>query len=214
MLDAFAWLQDIVRNSATWQHPLLRTTFPDGIVARRIQLWEDRAALVDALERLPITLCHKDAFLCHKDAFRRNMFASSDEHEPERLTLIDWAYVGRGEIGLDLADLFGASYSTFGVETVDLRDFGAAIFEGYLAGLAAAGWQGDPRIVRFGFAASVSLKYAGVLLWLPDLRDEPRTAVWEKLYGRPIDVVLQHHAELVSYLLDLADEAHQLRHLV
>lgn len=32
------------------------------------------------------------------------------------------------------------------------------IFAGYLAGLRAAGWQGDERLARFGFTANAALK--------------------------------------------------------
>jgi hypothetical protein len=203
LLRAFAFVKDIVSDPATWQHPLLRAAFPSPIAGRLLRFWADQPALLDGLDRLPLTLCHKDAF-------RRNMFASPAADEPALLTLIDWAGLGRGEIGLDIADLFGASYSTASVEAADLRTFDTVIFENYLAGLRQAGWRGDPQVVRFGFAASVSLKYGSVLLWLGDLADENRRAIWEELSGLPIDLFIQHQAPLVAYLLDLADEAHAL----
>jgi hypothetical protein len=203
LLQAFAFVQDMIRDEATWQHPLLRAAFPIPIVDRLIRLWHDRGPLLAALDRLPQTLCHKDAF-------RRNMFAAPGAHGQRRLVLIDWAYVGRGEIGLDAADLFGASYSTFSVEPTDLHAFDAIIFDSYVAGLREAGWRGDRQVVRFGFAASAALKYGCLLLWLGDLADERRWAAWEARSGQPIDTFVQHQAGLVTYLLDLADQAHDL----
>jgi hypothetical protein len=206
-LQAFASIQDVVRDPATWQHPLLRAAFPYPVADRLLRLWQGSVTLLDALDRVPTTLCHKDAFRC-------NMFASQGRNGRPRLVLIDWAYVGRSELGLDAADLFGASYSTFGVEATDLRMFDTVIFDSYLAGLRDAGWQGDPRVVRFAYAASAALKYGGLLLWLGDLADERRHAAWEELSGHPIDTFVQRQAVLVRYLLDLADEAHDLLHAV
>ena len=203
LLQAFAFVQDAVRDEATWQHPLLRAALPTPIADRLLRLWHDRGSLLAALDQLPQTLCHKDAF-------RRNMFAASDAHGQRQLVLIDWAYVGRGEIGLDAADLFGASYSTFSVEPTNLQAFDVTIFNSYVAGLREAGWRGDRQVVRFGFTASVALKYGGLLLWLSDLADERRRAAWETRSGQPIDTFVQHQAGLVTYLLDLADEAHDL----
>jgi hypothetical protein len=128
--------------------------------------------------------------------------------------LIDWAYVGRGEIGLDIADLSGASYSTFGVEPTNLETFDATIFDNYMARLREAGWQDDAQLARFGFAASVALKHAGLLFWLGDLANEQRRARWETGFGQPIGAFVQHQAGLVTYLLDLAGEAHELLRVI
>jgi hypothetical protein len=92
----------------------------------------------------------------------------------------------------------------------DLQAFDATIFDSYVTGLREVGWRGDPEVARFGFAASASLKYAGLLLWLGDLADERSWAKWEARSGQPIDTFVQHQAGLVTYLLDLADEAHDL----
>ncbi len=82
LLQAFAFVQDVVCDPATWQHPLLRAAFPIPIADRLLGLWADRAPLLAALDRLPTTFSHKDAF-------RRNMFASSDAHGQSQLVLID-----------------------------------------------------------------------------------------------------------------------------
>jgi hypothetical protein len=201
-LQAFAFVRDVVENPATWQHPLLHAAFPTPVADRLLRLWDDREPLLAALDQLPQTLCHKDAY-------RRNMFAPSDALG-QQLVLIDWAYVGRGEIGLDIADLFGASYSTFDVESTDLATFDATIFDSYVAGLREAGWQGDRQLARFGFVASVALKYGGLLFWLNDLADEQRRAAREADSGQRIDAFVQHQAGLVTYLLDRANEAHDL----
>jgi hypothetical protein len=207
LLQAFAFVRDVVANPTTWQHPLLRAAFPVPVAGRLLRLWDDREPLLAALDRLPQTLCHKDAF-------RRNMFAPRNALGQQQLVLIDWAYVGRGEIGLDIADLFGASYSTFGVEPTDLETFDATIFDSYVAGLREAGWQGDPQIARFGFVASAALKYACLLFWLGDLADEQRRAAREAGSGQPIDAFVQHQAGLVAYLLNRADEAHDLLRVI
>jgi Choline/ethanolamine kinase len=206
-LQAFAFVRDVVRDEATWQHPLLRAAFPIPVADRLLRLWDNCEPLLAALDQLPQTLCHKDAF-------RRNMFAAADVNGQQQLVLIDWAYVGRGEIGLDIADLFGASYSTFGVEPTDLPAFDATIFNGYRAGLREAGWRGDPQLARFGFVASAALKYAGLLFWLGDLADEQRHAAWEAGSSQPIEAFVQHQAGLVAYLLDRADEARELLRVI
>jgi hypothetical protein len=141
------------------------------------------------------------------------MFAVGDAHA-QSLVLIDWAGLGRGELGLDIADLFGASYITFGVEPTDLATFDATIFESYMAGLREAGWQGEKQLARFGFTASVALKYGGLLFWLGDLADAQRRAAWERGSGQSIDAFVQHQAGLVTYLLDRADEAHTLLRVI
>jgi hypothetical protein len=206
-LQGFAFVRDVVENPTTWQHPLLRAAFPTPVRDRLLRLWDEREPLLAVLDRLPQTLCHKDAY-------RRNMFAPRNALSQQQLVLIDWAYVGRSEIGLDIADLFGASYSTFGVEPTDLATFDATIFDSYMAGLREAGWQGEAQLARFGFAASVALKYGGLLFWLNDLADEQRRAAKEADSGQRIDAFVQHQAGLVTYLLDRLDEAHDLLRVV
>ena len=39
----------------------------------------------------------------------------------------------------------------------DARKLDQMVFDGYVEGLAEAGWHGDPRLVRLGYAASSAL---------------------------------------------------------
>jgi hypothetical protein len=203
MVNHFLGLQEVLHKRRTWEQPLVRRAFPASIVDRLLRLWSDRGPLLDALERLPLTLCHKDAW-------RRNMFAPSGPSERDRLVMIDWSYVGSGEIGMDAGDLFAASYSLFGVEPCAPRELDQAVFESYLEGLGEAGWRGDRRTARFGYTAYAALKYCSVLLWLSDVGDEKGQALWERLVGRPIDEHVENQGRLVAYLLELADEARTL----
>jgi hypothetical protein len=203
MLEHFASLQDVIRDQWAWQQPLVRRVLPASTADRLLRLWADRAPLLDALERLPQTLCHKDAW-------RRNMFAPPGLTSRDALVMIDWAYVGRGEIGLDAGDLFAASYSLFGVEPCEPRELDRVVFENYLEGLRAAGWNGDRRAARFGYAAYAALKYGWLVFWLRDAGNERAHGMWERLTGRPMAEYVENQGRLVAYLLDLADEARGL----
>jgi hypothetical protein len=151
------------------------------------------APLLDTLERLLRTLCHKDAW-------RRNMFARADASASETLVMIDWAYVGRGELGLDAGDLFAARYSLFGAEPCEPHDLDRVVFENYLDGLRAAGWAGDWRAARFGYAA---LKYGCLTFWLRDAGNPRGHATWERLAGCSMAEYVREPPGLVAYLLDV-----------
>jgi hypothetical protein len=205
MLDYFAGFEDVIRDPQAWQQPLVRRAIPASAAPRLLRLWAERAPLIDALERLPQTLSHKDAW-------RRNMFAptKAGTGAPDALVMIDWAYVGRGELGLDAGDLFAASYSLFGVEPCDPRELDRVVFEHYLDGLHAAGWTGDWRAARFGYAAYAALKYGCLTFWLRDAGDPSSHAAWERLAGCTMAAYVENQGRLVAYLLDLADEARSL----
>jgi hypothetical protein len=207
MLNHFGGAQEVLYDPRTWEQPLIRRVFPSSGAERMRRLWADRAPLLDALERLPQTLCHKDAW-------RRNMFAPIGTSNPDALVMIDWAYVGRGEIGLDAADLFAASYSLFGVETCEPHQLDRVVFENYLDGLRNTGWQGDWRVARFGYAAYAALKYGCLMFWLRDAGDPLSHAAWERLAGCSMAEYVENQGRLVAYLLDLAYEARSLLEVV
>ena len=86
------------------------------------------------------------------------------------------------------------------------------MFAGYVRGLQAAGWQGAPRTARFGYAASLALRYGPSCIRRP-LRyclDESGETWVEQVRGRPIGEVLDRFAAVHRFLLDRADEAREL----
>jgi hypothetical protein len=196
MLNHFAGLEQVVRDRQAWQHPLVQRAIPASAADRLLQLWADRGPLLDALERLPQTLCHKDAW-------RNNMFAPAGASDTDALVVIDWAYVGHGEIGLDAGDLFGA-------EACEPRELDRVVFEGYLEGLREAGWDGDRDTARFGYAAYAALKYGWLVFWLRDAGEPRSHGLWERHSGRSMAEFVENQGRLLSYLLDLADEAREL----
>lgn len=202
VLDHFAWMQDVVRDPATWAQPMVRAAYSIPVADRLLRLWADRGALLDRFEQLPTTLCHLDAW-------RKNMFAPSGVDGS--LVVIDWAYVGRGVVGTDAGDLMGASYGLFGAEPCTPAALDAVIFDHYIKGLEEVGWHGDRQLVRLAYATFTALKYAGLLLELYDVRDQDKHARWEAVAGQPMDALMRHKAALTYFLLDLADEARQLR---
>jgi hypothetical protein len=108
---------------------------------------KEREDALRALEAGPQTFCHLDFYPA-------NLFGDGGE-----TVLVDWAYCGIGALGEDpgnfvpdtLFDGFAAAE-----EAIELE---RAVWDGYLAGLADAGWTGDERTVRFAFCATPWLKY-------------------------------------------------------
>jgi len=73
------------------RHRLVQRVYPREVLDRLLLLWAHRQELLDALDRLP-------QVLSHNDAFRRNLFLKS-----ERLLAVDWAFLGPGPVGAELA---------------------------------------------------------------------------------------------------------------
>ena len=202
LLDHYAWLRGVVAAPPTWAHPSLQAHAAE-LAPRPRRLWDERATLLDRLERLPHTLCH-----C--DAWRGNLRAPTDAATAEELIALDWAVLGWGAVGTDPGDLFAPSFAHGLVAPCTPRELDEAIFEGYLAGLGEAGWHPERTLVRFGYAAFAALKYGGVLPWLFIGGDARSIAAWAQGGGRPLEELLYEPLRLMAYLLDLLDEAREL----
>jgi hypothetical protein len=132
------------------QHPLFEGLLPGDSVERILRLWAARERFLAVLDRLPRSLCHHDAF-------RRNLIAWRGQDGREQTVALDWAMAGTGVIGEEITQLFAASLRFVAVDLARIPDLDAIIFAGYLDGLRDAGWQGDNRLARFGYAATAAL---------------------------------------------------------
>ncbi|KAA3660991.1 MAG: hypothetical protein DWQ04_17780 [Chloroflexi bacterium] len=132
------------------EHPLAQRVLPISEKETILSIWQDREQFAQALTTLPQTLCHIDVF-------RGNIF-----HDEESTKLIDWALAGRGAVGEELVCY--VALSMYDPEIlVRAEMFDHAIFNGYIAGLRDAGWQGDAKQARLGYTCAMTLRgLAGV----------------------------------------------------
>jgi hypothetical protein len=192
-------LRSIVHNAP--KQPWLSNTEINRILA----LWADRNRLVAALEQLPRTFCHHDAF-------RRNLFAQKTADGLDQTVAVDWQIVGTGALGEEITPLIAVSLQFMDVEMRHAQELEDIVFKGYLAGLGDVGCRIDERLVRFGYTASAALMLgvAGSALWLPIIWDDKERSSAERVIGYPIESILDTFADLQKYLLELGEEAQRL----
>ena len=118
-----------------------------------MRLWDERETFFNAIESLPQTICHNDAF-------RRNLFAGRSADGLIQTIAIDWTYLGWGAVGEEIASLVVGTLSFNEVDWSQAVELSETAVEMYLDGLRDAGWRGDPRTVRLGFTAGVAMKYS------------------------------------------------------
>jgi hypothetical protein len=172
-------------------HPLLRDCFtPEELAAVRC-LWADRQGILKRLEKSPQTLCHLDAH-------RGNLSWQDDD-----LALFDWAFVGAGAMGEELAAFIGATLLLDYVPLNDAELLEQTAFDGYVAGLHAAGWSGDVSLIWEAYRCVMPLRFA-----LPSLASMLLTALqpgfaadWERRMGKSLVDILAHRAGLVRFYL-------------
>jgi hypothetical protein len=202
------WLRQYVEHAAPalclllehCNHPLIRRIFLDVTPAFIQQTWDARYAFLSAIEALPQTFCHLDAF-------RRNLFLRELEgrHEP---TAVDWSYCGIASLGEEIAPLVHASVGLGAVGPADELALEQTVLEGYLAGLRDAGWRGDPDLVRFGYAATVYWRYmigafiGEVIPWMLDACNRAQSE-------EDIGVSMQHAADLAAKLSSFAHRTYE-----
>jgi hypothetical protein len=209
------WLRDFVapsgpqvseleRLASTGGFPLLQRLFPPPVVAELRRLWEEREGFLAALDRLPQTFCHLDAF-------RRNLLHRAGP-EGDELVVIDWAYIGHGAVGEELVPLVLGSLYFLEAPGVTPHELDAACFSAYVAGLREARWLGDERLVRLGFTADAALRYGVGCLYLmvPAVTDPAQQPLVEALFGYPLPEMVDAYAALWPFQFALAEEARAL----
>ena len=127
-------------------HPLVRRLCPDDVLVGYHRLWKARYDLLTRLARLPQTFCHLDAFSAN---LLPRATATGTAVGTKEFVAIDWAYAGIDAVGAELAALVFARVTLLArVDLTIVQNQAAAAFDGYLAGLTAAGWQPTPQEVR------------------------------------------------------------------
>lgn len=186
-------------------HPLLRPALPRDTADRVLRVWDERETFFAALDRLPQTFCHLDAF-------PRNLFVRNEASGDAQIVAIDWEYAGVNALGTDLAPLVGGSLLFEEADLDTASDLETAVFASYLEGLDAAGWRGDPQLVRLGYTTALMLHYMFLLLGgvVEGTRDEGFRHFVEGMLGHSYADVLDRTAVSFDFYLARADEAREL----
>jgi hypothetical protein len=184
-------------NAGTWDSPPA-AAFGVARRERILGLWADREALLGALERLPQTFGHGDLH-------PRNVLLPVDGGD---VVAVDWGFCGIFPVGNDLADLIGLAAWFCDLDVDDIPAVEAVAFAAYEDGLRSAGWRGDRRLIRLGYAAGVGLRI-GICLpgWAALMLGPEQVLASERLFQRPAEAVLATWIALSDIWLDLADEA-------
>ncbi len=200
------WFHQIVEDDLTidmierlrqpHDQPAVRHWFKEGNDTRILQLWDEREMFIKALDRLPQTLVHRDAF-------RRNLFIKHDQ-----VVAIDWAQIGIDAIGVELVSLVISSCFHSEFRIGNIRELAHEVFDAYLQGLADAGWHGEPRLVRLGFTAGSAMVGGLSYVWF----DPPKelVPVIESDLNMSIEKIRINKQHIRDFALELADEARQL----
>jgi hypothetical protein len=207
------WLRKMTENvapviaqvQAGLNDPLLQSTLPPDASVHHMRLWDERERFLAALDRLP-------QVFCHQDIVERNLFARHGSNGQPATVAVDWAYVGTAAIGMDAAlpVLVGLLILDIDARQTDIPALDRMIFDGYLAGLGDAGWNGDPRLVRTGYTAAAALKSIEVTQVALMLSDPDAHAIIEAFTGRPVSDVLQNFSAMFRFGQSMADEARAL----
>jgi hypothetical protein len=180
----------------------VRHWWPRAVVEGVLRLWEEREAFCTALERLPQTFGHGDAI-------RRNLFSRQTVGGAEETVAIDWEHAGHYAAGEEVGQTLSVAAAFYDVDPADLPALDEALFASYLEGLRDAGWRGDPRPVRFAYAAHAALRNAfnAVGATVPD---EARRAGARETYGHTWEELAERRAAVRPFLLARAEEARRL----
>ena len=194
-----------IRDETFWEHPSLRSAFPHPIIDDVLQLWASYDELFETLDRLPRSFCHLDAY-------RPNLFLRRDARGSHHTVAVDWVFTGIAAVGEEIANLLAASLIWLEYDAADAKSLDEAVFSGYLNGLRDAGWQGDTGLARLGFTAACALRWGMVgMWWFNSLGDPKKEAELETHWNRPLPELASQWAKTELYLLELAEEAHQLQ---
>lgn len=196
---------DLMHDAGFWEQPLLKSIFPSSIRGDTLRLWENHEKLFAALDHLPQTFCHMDAY-------RPNLFLRRNSRNEIETVAVDWVFAGPGALGEEAAQLFAGSLFWFEYDAEDAKRLDEAIFTNYLQGLRQAGWHGAAELVRLGYTAACALRWGVIgLWWLLSLSDVAERAELERQWNRPMPELAAQFARITYHILDMAEEAYELQ---
>lgn len=186
------------------EHAVIRRALPYHLRDHVVRLLPLVEQLLRSLRDLPQTFCHLDG---HKRNFMLRESADADL----QVILLDWALAGLGALGQDISPLVTVSAFMFEAENIVLKDLDGAVFDAYLEGMKNVGWSGDVRKIRLGYCADTVLRFLNRARFVSGfVKHEADRFWWEEVTGRPLTEGLDQFADMLPYMVDIADETVKL----
>ena len=191
---------EVFNDPSFAEHQLVRRAVSRATLERLRGLHGQRTRLLAALDALPPTVSHLDAW-------RANLIARDREGATETVA-IDWSVLGLAPAGQEIAVFVTGPRAWLSLSAPEADAIGELSFESYIEGLRAGGWTGDASDVRFAYAASVAL-WAGMAapLWLRWFTLTERRAWLERKFAMPLEDAAGPFGTFIAFALDLGDEA-------
>jgi hypothetical protein len=169
-----------------WDSPLMQRLYPPSEAKYLRFLLADPERVIEAVEKLPHTLCHLDTYPTN--------FMSRHNLAGEELTVaVDWALLGIGPVGSDLAQLIFGAYQKIDASQRDVVD--EALFKGYMYEMYHSGSPVTLGMVRLGLTISMVMRVGVFGLVLLQSRIE------EALEEHP-DTPLEESIEITEQQVD------------
>ena len=172
-----------------------------------LEAWERRDEFIGAVERLPQTFCHQDAF-------SGNLFWRRDAAGQGQLVGLDWSFAGMAAVGEELPPLALVALFGMALQPAEAMRFYQTCLESYLGGLAEAGWKADPQLVLFSSLTTTFYRYlyGGTLgeFW-SYMRDERNHPTVVAAFGVPsVDVLIYLYAAAATIYPEIYRQMSQL----
>lgn len=182
------------------EDPTVRHLFPtEDDRERFFAAWRNRNRFLVARKDLPETFCHFDAF-------GRNLFATKTEDGRYRTVAIDWDQCGIGRIGDDAGALVFLTLMFLDWPINRAENLEKAVLDGYLYGLAAAGWNGPDDVVLQGYRLHLVNRWLEGLGGIKALIDERKHDWLVDITGNSIEELLDKDRDLNRFAFDTIDK--------
>lgn len=207
LVDIFLPAPDSVAAGACFWHE--QGDSAAAVLDRYADFYACHQDLLVLVDRLPLTLCHGDTL-------QRNLLVRETPGADLEVVAIDWSQTGMSVPGADAAHMISMAAGFAHIIPGQMPELDRVVFPAYVQGLRDAGWQGDERLVRLGYAAASALWDGLILVGSMTLlyRLAEERAWMPSVFGWPAAEIGQYWLAMLEYHLKLADEARQLAGLL
>jgi hypothetical protein len=188
-------LPAILADDGVWAQPTVVQAFDPGAREDLRVLWRERERWLSALDRLPLTLGHLDAF-------RANLMSRRTNGQVETVA-IDWAFVGIAPLAADVATLVAASLFYHG-DPKDPAELTAVCLQATTDGLHDAGHSVSPSDLERAYAINVIARWGFVIGPLRAAGDPARENKMTEMLRRPFNEIVRLIAERTRYVCALS----------